>query len=182
MRHARSAVLSRIKKLLTKERLMQASSNGEISVEMLEELSQHTSGWVGRISQSLLMAFSQPPTSYAAAEYLEQAAAQLISWATEIRESAAHSAVAPAPGSVVMVRLPNHFPTFEAIIEGEDRAYVPLLDQSYPITDILIVPKTVKVSPSKTSARLGLSANTGMKQTLEKKVHQLHALRFSPKA
>ena len=180
MRHARSAALSRIKKLLKKERLMQATGSGEISMVMLEEMSQHDQGWVGRVFQSLLMAFSQPASSYAAAEYLEQAAAQLIAWSTEIRHAASKSNTIPTAGSEVLVRLPNHFPSFEAIVEGEDRVYVPLLDKTFPISDILILPRP---APSVRHRKSDSDAETsGMRQSLEQHIHRFHDLRFSTKS
>lgn len=174
MRHSRSATLSRIKKLLKKERLMQANGAGEISMAMLEEMSQHDQGWVGRVFQSLLLAFSQPASSYAAAEYLEQAAAQLIAWSTEIRHAAAQSNTIPLPGSEVLVRLPNHFPSFEAIVEGEDRVYVPLLDKTFPISDVLVLPRTVSSFQPKT----GVQENTELRKSLEQHIHRLHDLGF----
>lgn len=140
MMHAQKTVFLHVQKLLSNGRLMQAKSNGEVSARLLEEMSSHKSGWTGRIIQSLSMAFSQPKQSISAAEYLEQTAAQLIAWASEIRVNAIRSPE-PIEGSVVQVRLPDNYPIFEAIVKADARVYVPVMDKTYCISEILILPQ-----------------------------------------
>ena len=180
MRHSRFSALSSVKKLLKNDRLTHASGNGEISMRLLEEMRTHQEGWIGRVLQALLNAFAQPASSFAAAEHLEEAAALLIAWASDVRHEAEKANSIPMTGSEILVRLPNHFPTFEAIVEGEDRAYVPLLDKTFPITDILVLPRP---SPSKRrEPSVGSKQNSVWHQSLEKHIHRLHDLRFGFKS
>ena len=179
MRHSRFSALSRVKKLLKNDRLTHASGHGEVSLQLLEAMNSHQQGWVGRVLQALLSAFSQPASSFAAAEHLEEAAALLIAWASDVRHEAEKANTIPISGSEILVRLPNHFPTFEAIVEGEDRVYVPLLDQTYPIADILVLPRP---SPSKRrDAFVGSKSSGPLHQSLEKHINRLHDLRFGLK-
>ena len=114
--------------------------------------------------------FAEDPESGDPADALEDLAVMLLSWAASIRaenQKLKRDHVFQI-GQKIRVRLPDHFPLFIAEIVSPEEVYVPVLDKSYPMTEIRIVPEN-------TSPRISNPDAVVMQEELEKRLEAFGA-------
>jgi|GEM_PF-5321069 len=137
-------VLENVKKKLKLQKSL-PQEDGEIDFAFLSSLERLESGKLSIFRNKLMAVFSEDPVSGDPASALEDLAAMLLNWAANIRAEKQRlkreTTTTYQIGQKIRVRLPDHFPLFIAEMYSEEEVYIPVLDKTYGISDVRIVPE-----------------------------------------
>ena len=124
---------------LREGRYERMAEDGEISLPLLGCMLDTEEGWVGQLMQHLHEAFGDNSAEKTALK-LEDAAAILIAWASDIRKRTSSFGTEVAVGEQVLVRVPGHRPAFFADVTAPGEARVSALDRVFPLTELVLLP------------------------------------------
>ena len=136
-------VLENVKNLLDQQEIL-PSEDGEIDFHLLSTLEGLNKGKIGLVAQGLLRVFSENTDSGKPEDRLEELAAILLLWSSQLRlekQKLSNSVgVNARVGAKVQVRLPDHFPLFIGEVNKEGEIFIPVLQKSYHLDDVQIIP------------------------------------------
>jgi len=167
-------VLENIKKKLKIQKSL-PEEDGEIDFAFLSNIERLENGKLSIFRDKLLAVFAEDPASGDPASALEDLAVMLLRWAADIRaeKQRLQKRQVFQVGQKIQVRLPDHFPLFIAEILSPTEVHIPVLDKSYPISEVRIIPEH-------SSPRINNTEAVVMQEELQKRLEAFGAPTTAP--
>ena len=144
MNRQQKEALDNVRRIMEKRASYRVEGDGEISPDLLEQLSSNQGGWLGKVAQSFVEALGSNPEAQDSSALLEETAAVLLSWAADLRWRKTRAVAVPVSGSAVLVRVPEHYPRFLGRISDDGRVEVPVLGKTYDLEEVQILPRRIE--------------------------------------
>ena len=118
-------------------------------LEMLQGISERN-GWFAKVIGQLLVASQYDVTEAKAVEALKDLSALVMKWALDLERQQQQSHMELLVNEKIYVLIPNNRVKFLGIVQESAEVYIPMLDQTFALTDVQIlyrVPNSSKDIP-----------------------------------
>ena len=137
----RRLVIENVKKIL-QTRSSLPIEDGEIDFHFLSQLEGLKKGKIALISRYLMQFFEQDREHGDPADVLENLAAILMQWASQLRaekqRAMSKEQQAYEVGTRLLVRLPDHFPLYIGVVLENDSIWIELLQREYGLDKVQV--------------------------------------------